>query len=988
MLNIFLSSTFRDLKDTRTEIIRKLDSAFEGVGMEKFIPDGSSSQEVCIGNLKKIKDNGIVIFLISPYYGSLIESCYIMDECKADCPMKGGVSQISYTHCEYKTTIAEGILHQTYLIEAAWDAPDLKNEVLQFKNEIGKEYLGFINVEEFKVDYIGEHLAENILKWYRTKKLRFDKFCDRREELENIIKNIHSKVEVYGIGGVGKTSLIQIALLIQKLKGINVISVGTRKSYASGSGYEIFREKCREFQYRVESRKNINLYDVLNAFSKLLPDFEEIRKKSKNKIIERLSEFIRNEDRFILFIDDFHLADKDVEELVRNVDTIIYSSRRNTHIARVVIPLIGVDEKDRFDLINIFSEEEIPEKTQELIKKLTEGHPVSTELLVKNYQRINFEKLKDFDLKNASETQIEDFHKRVIEEILSSSPDALKLLKNLSVINTDLETNINRESVEKFSDLVHINKIFNELLDIGMLKKKKGKEGTYEFTFKHVQDALEDIATKKNHSEALKYYEKKKFITGDDIDDEVEVLFHRVAKNPEKILVEHLLEIKKKLHPFHYGFKRLIDVCEELNNSLEKKEKTPIYGLLGLIFADLGRFKDAEDMYLNALRVYKELAEKTPKKFVHKVAYIRNNLGNLYSELNRFEDAEEMYLSSLKLRKMLTKRNRERFLPTVADTWNNIGELYRKLKKPDNALEMYLSALNVYKDLARKKPKMYLPKVALTQNNLGILNQELRKFEKSEELYLKALSIREKLAKKDPEVNFPEIADIQNNLGILYQDFNRIKDALEMYLSALEVYKDLAKKTPEAYLHKVAMTQNNLGILYGELQIFEGTEEIFLDALKVYTELAENNPEVYLPKVAMTQNNLGNYYVELNRFENAQDMFFESLKVYKTLLKPNFEVYLADVAMAQNNLGILYFEQRDLDKAEGFFKKALEIEPNNCSVLYNIACLESEKNNPVKSTFYLKKAIDLDPSLIDSVREEEDFNNIRNTKEFKELIQN
>jgi len=55
MLKIFLSSTFRDLKDTRSVILKKLDSVFKGVGMEEFIPDGSNSQEVCIGNLKKME---------------------------------------------------------------------------------------------------------------------------------------------------------------------------------------------------------------------------------------------------------------------------------------------------------------------------------------------------------------------------------------------------------------------------------------------------------------------------------------------------------------------------------------------------------------------------------------------------------------------------------------------------------------------------------------------------------------------------------------------------------------------------------------------------------------------------------------------------------------------------------------------------------------------------------------------------------------------
>lgn len=108
MLNIFLSSTYRDLVGPRSEILEKLDIAFEGVSMEKFIPDGSSSQEVCINNLKQ---SNIVIFIISPYYGSLMQNCSLKEECKADCPMKSGEGQISFTHCEYKNMIAEGILH-------------------------------------------------------------------------------------------------------------------------------------------------------------------------------------------------------------------------------------------------------------------------------------------------------------------------------------------------------------------------------------------------------------------------------------------------------------------------------------------------------------------------------------------------------------------------------------------------------------------------------------------------------------------------------------------------------------------------------------------------------------------------------------------------------------------------------------------------------------------------------------------------------------
>ena len=68
------------------------------------------------------------------------------------------------------------------------------------------------------------------------------------------------------------------------------------------------------------------------------------------------------------------------------------------------------------------------------------------------------------------------------------------------------------------------------------------------------------------------------------------------------------------------------------------------------------------------------------------------------------------------------------------------------------------------------------------------------------------------------------------------------------------------------------------------------------------------------------------------------------------------------------------------------YDKALEIDMNYASAWYNKASLESLRNNKQESIKYLKKAIELDEMYIEESKLEPDFDNIRDSDEFKELI--
>ena len=188
------------------------------------------------------------------------------------------------------------------------------------------------------------------------------------------------------------------------------------------------------------------------------------------------------------------------------------------------------------------------------------------------------------------------------------------------------------------------------------------------------------------------------------------------------------------------------------------------------------------------------------------------------------------------------------------------------------------------------------------------------------------------------------------------------------------------------YKPNVATTQNDFGNLYSDLRRFEEAETAHQEALEIYKELAKQNPEMYKPNVATMQNILGILYSELERFDEAETAYQEALEIYKELAEKNPEVYKPDVARTQNDLGILYRKLGRFEEAENALQEALEIDLRDSTTWYNKACIESLRNFKEKSIESLKRAIELDEKYIEMAKSDKDFDKIRNSKEFKELI--
>lgn len=1021
MLKIFLSSTFRDLKDPRLEILKKLNSVFDGVGMEEFIPDGSYSQEVCIGNLKKMKEDGIVIFLISPYYGSLMESCSLKDACKAECPMKIGKGRVSYTHCEYKTTIAEGILHQTYLTESNWDDPKIKEEARDFKKEIENTEFRF-GISDFRdpavVQRICNNLVEKVLQWHTQKKLTFTNFCDRTEELNRIMENVDDKIEIYGVGGIGKTALIQIVLLLQKLKGKQIIAIGSNQSYASGSGYEFFRKKCKDSQYKV-SRKRITIYDIIDALSKFLPNAEETKKKQKHQMIEIISDFLRKKEDILIFIDDFHLVDEDVRNLVKSINCIILSSRKNTRLATKAIGILGIGESEREDFVDLIcklSDQTLSIKAKEKIIEIAEGHPVTTKLLVQNSQDINFKKLEQINFDKLDSYQVEEFYKRVIKDILSDQ--GYQLLKNLSVLNTGLDSNINREVANESYGFTNIEQIFRELVFTRMLKKKLGEDVVYEFVFKHIKDVLEEQSDKEDHINAIRYYEKKKEISNNksNLFDDIEVINHDLKlklqeldnKFQEDLAVRShfiqrfvgLISAYNKLIPQDrgYGYKRLIEIGEELNKAVEFKDlnetkhitafwvsviqrnedKALICNNLGSLYQAMNMYDEAIEMYSQTNEIYRSLSQSHPitrrrpsymgesneywnyyqefkekiDKSTEKIAYSQYMLGKLLVESERMDEGEKAFLQGTELFLKLIPK-----ILSGKQTGTNISQEYTgedlapRIVSEIEKIEFYLETiLEVFPNNC--DALYYKARIESLKNNKTDSIKYLEKTVELDKTYIE---------RARGEINFFNIRKLKKFEALIGEISHYFFDSIEYIHKFAELEEGLEKF--ESELAKLEHKPNKIDkktSIIREKGLFLNEKGKHKKALECFDELLEIDPENEL-----AWNYKGITLQELNRYDEAIKCYDKSIEI------------------AQSKF------LTETEKRKNSYQKFIPVRENKSGdSWYNKARIESLRKNEEKSIEFLKKAIEASFFYERYARNEKDFDNIKDSKIFKELIGN
>ena len=293
----------------------------------------------------------------------------------------------------------------------------------------------------------------------------------------------------------------------------------------------------------------------------------------------------------------------------------------------------------------------------------------------------------------------------------------------------------------------------------------------------------------------------------------------------------------------------------------------------------------------------------------YKLALTKNRIGRLYTYTNRLAESERMLLEALEVFRRLANDDPKVFEPDVAETLNGLGEVYKDTRRFSECEKSLLETLAIYRRMANDDPK-YKYSVALTLNNLSGLYVGLQRYADGEKLLLEALEICRQMEGTQPQVYQDFVkASVQNDLASLYFQTDRLPESEKVYLEALSGFRRLADDNPKSYEPNLATTLCNLANLYEVTDCLAESDKLYWEALDVYLRLAENNPQAYHTDLVRTMYNLGIVKMEEKQFETAAALFEEILFFDSTRTGVN------------SSLAAALLFQGEFDKAEAVYRQ-------------------------------------------------------------------
>ena len=400
-------------------------------------------------------------------------------------------------------------------------------------------------------------------------------------------------------------------------------------------------------------------------------------------------------------------------------------------------------------------------------------------------------------------------------------------------------------------------------------------------------------------------------------------------------------------------------------------EYTETLNSLGIIYRNLGEFKNAEKCYLKAISIRNSL----PTKQGHKPKY-QNNLGYLYLQIGLYDEAETNIMSSLKSFNELYGVDSAKYISIIhslglvyhkKEEYKQANELFAKWSHfMDNKMVSKISYIEGSKDVIINNLKLGKNKVAqaillkvdsFIANNLSLkktiqygailfAHAKYEVFNKQNIEAKKYLTQCIGFCEQNKFIVSQDYLDAHLEMTSLLFKEENIEQAELFSQKALSIAKEIYGLHHPNYA--VCLRQDaKLLMTYG---FYKDAVEYLLLANEIMEEVLGVNSKI----VNEINRDLGIAYRKLGMYKSSE---YYSLKVLNFCTKNENKL---GESMALNNLGYVYIDYDKLELAKELITKALLIRVEKYqsdtskyfNIIHSLAKVNSENGNFDEAQFY------------------------------------
>ncbi len=957
---IFLSSTFSDMQEERTELMRKfvklkVKAAQRNVALSLLdLRWGVTGEEARSGKVLSVCLNEIehsypfFIGLLGNRYGHVSDSSVFSRNpellerypwLEADIAAERSITEIEMLY--------GALRHLDHPVEAAFyikqtSNPDDNPKQTALKKTVRsqKQY----HVEDY-TDVTGlcalveQHVCSMLDKYFpdgestplereRTAQRayinsRHSHFVGREKELEYLdtfARSTSTHLIITGDSGMGKSALLANWIRHnENCNDFNLVYHFVGNSFAGNNYENVLRHLCDEIYDIYHIEKNLNRQEKPEEEAQRLVSELVSQQKPLVVIIDGINQIMAQKDeKLLLWLPAANHKVKFIFTTLRDDPTMQAFERRGYEVRT----LGALTDEERKHFAKIYLKRVGKSLDEEPLQRIIDG-PLNRNTLVLRTlldELICFgiyEQLKDRISYYLSANDLPDFFDRVLKRMEDDYDNGQDLVSHTLKLIALSEHGMGEEELLAITGFRQMDW---HLFYCAFFNHFVVKGGLITFSHQYVADAVaKRYAIGDTKANAPYRREIVKYFSAISTDDEI----------------QRQRCISELAHQYYH-----LEDWPNLHKVLLSFEAFSFYfNTNKMLLAKYWRKLKAIDKTQFGLSDYLQISQK---KADQPLTISLNNIGLFVSDyFAEYNNALEYYFKDLEIsEKTLDKEH-----PEISTSYNNIGAVYWKQGNYDMALYFYIKALGI----REKNQGTEHPDIATSYNNIGLAYKEQGAYTKALDYNFKALEIMVKTLGS----NHPNTASLFNNIGSIYEEQGDYSKALEYYDKALAIReKVLGTEHPDT-----ATSYNNIGMLYYDQDDYD-------KALIYYFKTTAITEKVFgteHPNTAKSYNNIGGAYYKKGEYVNALEFFFKAMAIREKVIGTDH----IDTAQSYNNIGMVYKSQGDNTKALEYYFKALTIKekvlvtghPSIATSYNNIGVVYDEQDNNTKALEYYFKAL-------------------------------